>query len=99
MATATEERVVYDPETLHTLDQEWAIQCEFILHKGPEPARWVMYPACCSVAGSPFILGCDDCKDRKTHNCAAIHCDECDKIYAPASLAWRLIEPLNRRSA
>lgn len=85
-----------DTDVLSSLDEEWALPCEFRDHEGPEPARWVLYPSCCTVNGAPYILGCDACKDRKNNQEIAILCDDCGKVYAPASLAWRLIEPISR---
>lgn len=85
-----------DTDVLSGLDEEWALPCEFRDHEGLEPAGWVLYPSCCSVNGAPYILGCDACKDRKTNPDIAIVCDDCQMVYAPASLAWRLIEPLSK---
>lgn len=90
-------QVVVDELTIAHLDDEWALPCEFLAHEGPDPAKWVMYPTCCTVGGGPYILGCDACKARNTDQHHAIRCEECGNTYAPASLAWRLIEPLERR--
>ncbi len=89
-----------DAEThvLADLDDEWAVPCEAMRHTGNDPAAWIMWPTCCTVAGNPNILVCDPCKTRKLESGISILCDDCGMVYTPASTAWRLIEPLNRRA-
>ena len=84
---------------LEALDFEWAEPCECLAHRGPDPAAWVLWPSCCEIVpGRPYLLACTACKDRKTESELGIYCEMCKTAYVPASLAWRLIEPLNRKS-
>ena len=87
-----------DTSILEGLDEEWVSPCEFRAHTGDAPAAWILWPTCCTVGGAPYALGCDACKDRKINQLTSILCEDCNKVYTPASRAWRLIEPLNRKS-
>lgn len=97
MSTSTDT----DLTVLTGLDSEWVEPCECALHQGLDPAAWIMWPACCGIEKGafvvPYILACSGCKDRKINSENAILCTLCDTVYAPASLAWRYIEPLNKR--
>jgi hypothetical protein len=85
-------------ESLRTehLDEDWFIPCEFIGHRGAEPATWILFPACCSVNGKVYAFACDACKSRKTSLSSGIWCLECNTRYTPASRAWRRVELIGR---
>lgn len=94
-----------DLSSLEALDQEWDIACEVSLHDdlGSGAAEYVMWYSCCPLKGSPYILACPSCKDAKLAT-RVISCRDaatgegCGAIFDPGSKAYRLIEPLNRKS-
>lgn len=94
--------VITDGLVIAHLDDEWDLPCESIGHaqRGSGPAKWVMWFACCPRDnGSPYLLACDACKDFKLSYPALVcKTDEggCGQVFTPGSLAYRLIEPLNK---
>ena len=89
-----------DLDLLIQQDIERAIPCEAKAHfevtSADLPAKWVMWFTCCLEDGSPYVLTCDDCMQFKLH--AVLQCATCGTIYNPGALAYRYIEPLNRRA-
>lgn len=64
-----------------------------------DPARWVMFqtPCCEASAGRIGVLACDTCMAIRTQNLVSLRCEHCDTLFEPASTAYFLIEPLEKK--
>lgn len=62
---------------------------------GSGRAEWALWFSCGCNPG--YVLYCTSCKDRVLGHEAGLHCTPCHQTFKPASTAYRLIEPLNRR--
>lgn len=98
--TATRPVETIDVATSEAMD--WDIACERGVRPGPHlaacrgegKAEWVLYFTCgCPPA---HVLYCTACKDACVERDWCF-CEICGTTFTPASTAYCLIEPLNRR--
>jgi hypothetical protein len=84
------------------LDEAWAVPCEsgrrYTSGCGSQnPADWILrFVGCCARAPLGFML-CDPCKTKMLAD-PAMWCNHCSTVFQPPETAFRLIEPLNRRT-
>lgn len=110
MSTTEIERVTcvrINEVLIEHLDEDWAVPCEIgrdapdedtIGCRGNNPAAFIVWPvSCCPRKGAP-MLACKACLDEMLDDAWGIRCVWCDQAFLPSSTAFRLIEPLNRRT-
>lgn len=85
---------------------EWDVACErtnrrsagsvrILPCQGSGRAEWALWFACGCSPG--YVLYCTVCKDAVLTFPGGLCCRECDQTFHPASTAYALVEPLNRR--
>lgn len=92
--------VIVDSLELVYLDEEWGLPCEMSSHEevGSGPAEWIMWFSC-PCENKKYKLACPSCKDHKLAQPALrclIELGGCGQLFTPGSLAYRLVEPLNK---
>lgn len=99
-----EAQSLVDPLLLHHLDEDWAVPCERAARPtadgddcgGRNPAAWILWPVC----GCAPLLYCAPCRDIVTgyRRLTCVHCGYRWRWRPWIPTAFRLIEPLNRRT-
>lgn len=89
-----------DPIAIADLDEDWAVPCVTTRHgvQCDQPAEWIAWSVACCPAGDNGATWCTPHKDLWITRPDGATCIGCGAEFVPARAAYRLIEPLNRRT-
>lgn len=97
------------PEAIAHLDHDLAAPCEIDRDapdgttglfgcRGTNPAEFITWPTVCCPRNHAALLICQPCLAEILADPDGAACLWCNRVFRPSSAAFRLIEPLNRRT-